>query len=191
MSTYIYISAFECGRKWRWNFLHHIDVLLRNQLPNIIGRTENQWHELAWLNQITTFTIWHQPLTNFPKAISYYLNFKCGWQHTNLPSQRLINIKPWNLHSFSSCHTSKYAFLFHLFPLSQFNVPPPFFLWVVGKVNATIFKALHLSVSPSLSLLLYFKNLTGHTLYLLQRNMLSSSNFPTIMLSGYDMLQPP
>lgn len=68
-------------------FLQHIDVLVRKQLGNIIGWTENEWHELARLNQMTIFTNSHQPLRNFPKAISYYLNFKCGWQRTNLPSQ--------------------------------------------------------------------------------------------------------
>jgi len=86
---------------------------------------------------------------------------------------RLINIKPWNLDSFScltafsSCHTSKYAFLFHLFPLSPFNVPPPIFSWVVGKLNATIFKALPLSVSLSLfpSLFHYILRISQDTPY--------------------------
>lgn len=199
----MYLSIYLC--LWMWkkvkmsliltksNFLQHIDMLLRNQLPNIIGWIENQWHELARLNQITTFTISHQPLTNFLKAISYYLNFKCGWQHTNLPSEthKYKTLEPGLVFivslPFSSCHTSKYAFLFPLFPLSQFNVPPPIFGWVVGKLNATIFKALPLSLP--LSLPLYFRNLTGHSI--LQRNMLSSSKFPSIMLSGDDILQLP
>lgn len=140
-------------------------MLLINQIKLVELKNEN-----PWLNQITTiFTNSHQPLTNFPKAISY-LNFKCCWQQTNLPSKahkyknleaRLGFLSHWPS-LLVTIQNMPFSICFH----SHNLMCPSYFLLGRWQIKChLIWRSASLCLCPSLSLPLYFKNLTGHYSY--------------------------